>query len=60
MTRIHVSPAQLYAAAHRFRASAHEVRSAARQMRAALEAAPWQGVARNRFGDRFREWEAEA
>lgn len=57
---IRVSPAQLYAAAGRFQEAAHQVRRAARQMRRALEGTTWRGVARNRFGDRFQEWEWQA
>lgn len=57
---IRVSPAQLYAAAARFRESAHQVRRATRRMRYALEGTTWRGVARNRFGDRLQDWEWEA
>ena len=60
MSQIRVSPAQLYAAADRFRGSAQRVRSIVRRMRAALEGTTWQGVSRNRFGGRFAEWEEEA
>lgn len=57
---IRVSPAQLYAAAGRFQEAAHQVRQAARRMRSALEGTTWQGIARNRFGDRFQDWEWQA
>ncbi len=60
MSQIRVSPAQLYAAADRFRRSAQQVRSVVQRMRAALEMTTWQGVSRNRFGGRFAEWEEEA
>ncbi|MCS7283704.1 MAG: WXG100 family type VII secretion target [Anaerolineae bacterium] len=60
MYRIQVSPAQLYAAAARFREAAHRVRQTARRMRNALEGTTWRGVSRTRFGDRLREWEWEA
>ncbi len=60
MSQIQVSPSWLYATADRFRGSAHQVRMIVRQMRAALEGTTWQGVSRNRFGDRFSEWAEEA
>lgn len=60
MYRIQASPAQLYAAADRFREAAYQVRQIVRQMRNALERTTWRGVSRNRFGDRLWEWEREA